>query len=240
MPPDATDLSAVFGNTSLTASTGLHAVLGGALRLFDEADLEATGFYKSQTGLAARSPLDAPPVAQALVGTGEGRSFGGQLVLKPAKKHRLSGWVSYSLMRAERRDGPDATWRLFDFDQTHLLVVVASVELPFGFRVGGRLRAATGYPRTPVVGAYFDARTDTFQPIRGDHNADRLPPFFQLDLRAEKTGTVGPLTWSLYLDLINVTNTANAEEVTYSFDYTQKKYLNSLPLFAMLGARLEL
>ena len=240
-PPDPVDLSAVFGNTSLGSSSGVHAVLGGTANLIDgELLIEGTTFFKTATGLVTRSALESPAVAQALVGTGEGRSYGAQLVVRPSGKHRLSGWISYSLIRSERRAGPDAQWRLFDFDQTHLLVVVASFELPWGFRVGARFRAATGYPRTPIVGAAFDARTDTFQPTRGAQNASRLPPFVQLDARLEKTGRWGPLAWSVYLDVINLTNTQNPEEVTYSFDYQQRKYLTGVPLLAVLGARIDL
>lgn len=237
---DPADLSAVFGNTSLTSSTGVHAVLGAVIKPVSELIVEGTGFFKSTTGLTARSAVESPAVAQALVGTGEGRSFGGQLVVKPGIKRRLSGWASYSLIRSERRANPEAAWRLFDFDQTHLVVVVASFELPAGFRLGARMRVSTGYPRTPIVGATFDARSDTFQPIRGEQNTDRLPTFFQLDARVEKTGKLGPLTWSAYLDVINITNQPNPEEVTYSYDYKERKYLTGLPLLAVLGARIEL
>ena len=39
--------------------------------------------------------------------------------------------------------------------------------------------------------------------------------------------------------VLNVTNTQNPEEVTYSFDYQDQKYLTGLPILAVLGARLE-
>lgn len=237
--PDPADLSSVFGNTSLKSSSGFHAVLGTTVKPIPQLSIEATGFYKSTWGLATRSPLDAPRVAQALVDTGEGRSFGAQVVVKPNAWKWLSGWASYSLIRSERRSGPDAQWRLFDYDQTHLLVVVASVELPLGFQVGARFRLSTGYPRTPVTAAFFDSRTNVYQPVRGEQNAERLPAFVQLDARAEKVFKWPGASLSIYLDVLNVTNTPNPEEVTYSFDYQDKKYLTGLPFLAVLGARLE-
>ena len=45
---------------------------------------------------------------------------------------------------------------------------------------------------------------------------------------------------NVFLDVMNVTNTPNPEEVTFSYDYSQRKYLTGLPILAVLGARLEL
>ena len=75
----------------------------------------------------------------------------------------FSGWLAYTLQRSERDDGDGTGWRLFDFDQTHVLSALASWELGRGFELGARLRVASGYPRTPVVGAYYDARRDRYE-----------------------------------------------------------------------------
>lgn len=239
-PPDAADLSAVFGNPALGSTSGLHAVLGATVRPLEPLAVELTGFFTSAGGLAARTSQDFPAVAQALVDTGESRAFGAQVVLRPAAWRWLSGWASYTLSRAERRAAQGAAWRLFDFDQTHQVLLVASVELPAGFRAGPRLRAGTGFPRTPVLGAVYDARVDAWQPTRGAHNGERLPGFFQLDLRAEKAFRWSPATVTVSLDVVNVTNTPNAEEVTWSHDYQERQFLTGLPLLVVLGARVEL
>jgi TonB family protein len=237
--PDPADLSAVFGGPGLGSASGRHAVLGATVRPWVGASLEVAAFAKDATQLAARSPLETPPLAQGLLSTGEGRSYGAQVVVRPGEWNKLTGWVSYSLMRAERRDAPERAWRLFDFDQTHVMVAVASYEPWPGWKLGARLRGTTGYPRTPVTGALYDAKSDSFQPVRGESNADRLPAFVQLDVRAERVGKMAGLGWSVYLDVLNVTNRANPEEVVYSFDYADRQYLTGLPLLAVLGGRLE-
>ncbi len=239
-PPAPADLSAVFGNTALPHARSLHAVAGAVIKPWGETRVEVTGYFKSTTALAARNPLAFPAVAQALVPTGEGRSFGAQVVLRPATTGKLSGWLSYALSRSERRVDGKAPWRLFDFDQTHLFSALASYELPAGFRLGTRVRWASGYPRTPVQGATYDARTDLFQPTRGAQNATRLPMFVQWDLRAEKGFRVGPLQVTVSVDLVNLTNTPNAEEAIYSFDYREQRFLTGLPFLAVAGARVEL
>jgi hypothetical protein len=91
-----------------------------------------------------------------------------------------------------------------------------------------------------VTGSYVDANTGQYEPIFGAQNTIRLPAFYQLDLRAER-----PFTWSrarlvLSLDVINVTFHRNAEEIVYSYDYTQKGYLTGLPLLGVLGVRIEI
>mgnify|MGYP001764596158 CR=1 FL=1 len=55
-----------------------------------------------------------------------------------------------------------------------------------GFTVGARFRYSTGYPRTPVVGSFYEARDDLYQPLFGAQNSIRIPGFYQLDVRAEK------------------------------------------------------
>jgi len=102
---------------------------------------------------------------------------------------------------------------------------------------GLRLRYASGFPRTPVVGAFFDARGDQFQPRLGAINATRLPDFVQLDLRIDRTITWSRVALELYLDVQNVTYQRNPEEIVYSRDYTQRRYLTGLPTLAVLGAR---
>lgn len=238
-PPDPVDLSSVFGGTALESSRAVHAVLGGSVRPWQGASVEAALFAKQSTGLAARAGGETVAQARALVSTGEGRSYGGQLVVKPGSFRGLSGWVSYSLMRAERRDTEQSQWRLFDQDQTHVLVAVASYSPAPGWNLGLRVRGSTGYPRTPVTGAVYEARSNLFLPIRGENNSSRLPSFMQLDLHAEREARWRFGTWKLYADLLNVTNRRNAEEVVYNYDYSDRKFLTGLPLMLVFGGRVE-
>ena len=239
-PPAPAELSAVFGNTALPHAKSVHAVAGAVMKPWGEARVELTGYFKSTTELAARNPLAFPAVGQALVPTGEGRSFGAQVVLRPGTSGKLSGWLSYALSRSERRVDAQSPWRLFDFDQTHLLSALVAYELPAGFRVGTRVRVASGYPRTSVEGATSDALRERFQPTRGAQNGTRLPVFVQWDLRAEKGFRVGPAQVTVSVDLVNLTNTPNAEEALYSFDYREQRFLTGLPFLAVAGARVEL
>jgi hypothetical protein len=142
-------------------------------------------------------------------------------------------------LRSERKDAGSSDWRLFDFDQTHVLTALASYDLGHGFDVGARARYATGYPRTPVIGSYFDARTATYQPVLGAKNSIRIPAFVELDVRASKRFKLPHSSLEVYLDVQNVTNRENPEEIAYNADYTQRRYIDGLPLLPVLGAKWE-
>jgi hypothetical protein len=169
-----------------------------------------------------------------------GRVVGGQLLLRQELIHGLFGWITYSLIRSERRDHPTDAWRPFDYDQTHVLGVLGSYDLGGGWQVGARFRYATGVPRTEVTGSYYDARDDRYEPLFGEHNGLRVPAFYQLDARVERTLTVGGHRTNVFLDVQNLTDRKNPEEIIYNFDYTTRKYITGLPTLVVLGARMEL
>ena len=151
-----------------------------------------------------------------------------------------SGSLVYALQASERRASTTAAWRPFDFDQTHSLVALASWAPGAGWTFSARLRASSGLPRTPVTSAYFDSVSATSQPVFGAQGSARLPPFFQLDLHADKVLTLGPVRLAAYLEVLNVTWHPNVEEYVYSPDYRERRALTGLPLLAVLGLKVEL
>lgn len=234
------DLSAVFGNPLLPAASGHHVLAGATSRLFAHTTLETTVFHLSQDELAARSPSPTPELAAALEPIGAGRAYGMQAMLRQELTKGLMGWVSYSLVRSERRDAPGLAFRPSDYDQSHVLTALGSYDLGHGFEVGARVRFATGFPRTGVVYALADTRTDRFEPVFGPKNRERLPAFFQVDLRISKRFTLPAGDLEAYLDVLNVTNQENAEELVYTKDYRTKGRLTGLPILPLFGLRWNL
>lgn len=237
-PPSPEDMGAVFGNPTLQPERALHASLATSWRILPTLSLDTVAYYKGLDMLVTRSPLASPQVARALVQVGVGQSYGAQLLLRQELAHGFFGWVSYAVSRSERQDGPTRARRLFDHDQTHVLGLVASYQLD-RWTFGARFRYATGAPRTPVVGAYYDVRGDQYQPLFGAYNSARLPDFYQLDLRAERDFLLAGRTLNVYLDVQNVTNRQNPEELAYNHDYSARRFITGLPVLPMLGARYE-
>jgi hypothetical protein len=236
--PEPQDLGAAFGNPTLGIQRALHVTAGAGVQLTGGLDAQLIGFYKQLDDLVSRSPLASPPVAGALAQDGAGRGYGGQLLVRQELWRGLSGWISYTLSRGQRRDHPGLQYRLFDYDQTHVLSVVANYQYR-GWSFGARFRFSTGFPRTPVTGAFQDVRGDQYQPLFGAHNSIRIPNFFQLDLRVDYTFVWRRAALELYLDIENVTYQRNPEEVVYSEDFSKRGYITGLPTLAVLGARVR-
>ncbi len=256
--PEGSDLSAVFGNPTLGIERAMHLLGGSTVKLTEKISLEEVVFYSKSSDLVTRSASDTPQLARALVQEGEGRAYGIQVLLRHELAGRFFGWVSYTLMRSERKDDcgvlvteTDPTtalarqvctpgqWRLFDFDQTHVATIVGSYDLGAGFELGARFRYSTGFPRTPVIGAFVSARRDLYEPEFGPQNSIRIPAFVQLDARLAKRfqGSWGKA--EVYLDVQNVTDRSNPEEIVYNYNYSKKGYITGLPTLPVAGARFE-
>lgn len=234
----ASDASAVFGTPALGLERAWHATAGAQYQAAPFA-IEAAAYARWLADLVARDLAVTPPLAATLTQLGAGRVLGVQLTARLVGWRGVSGWLSYTLSRSTRRDAPEVAERLFDHDQTHGLVAIAGWERG-PWTLGGRVRFASGEPRTGVVGAFVDTRSGRFQPIRGPHNGERLPAYVAADVRAERRFVLASRTRAaIYLELQNLTNRANAEEIIYSADYAQKAYLTSLPLLAIAGVRIE-
>jgi len=236
-PASPPDLSAAFGTPTLPTAAATHVLAGTTVGLTEKLSIEATAFYARSDGLAVRSDAESPLRAEALVPSGDGRAYGAQVLVRHALTGGFFGWLSYSLLRSERRDGEGRPWRTFDFDQTHVLTALFSWEIGAGFEVGVRARYATGFPRTEVVSATYDARRDVWQPTFGAINETRIPAFFQLDARVAKRFRLGPTSLDVFLEVQNATVQRNAEEIIYAADYTRRAFITGLPILPVLGAR---
>jgi hypothetical protein len=217
----------------------MHYLAGAAFQLSKAISIEMTSFYAKQTDLVTRSALPVPVDAQALVQDGQGRAYGTQILFRHDLVGRLFGWISYSLLHSERTDSGSSNYRPFDFDQTHVFTALASYDLGAGFEVGVRFRYSTGYPRTPVVGAVYDLRLGTYEPLFGPHNSIRIPAFYQADARIAKRFMFGKTSGlEVYLDVQNVTDHANPEEIIYNNNYTRRSYITGLPILPVVGGKL--
>jgi TonB family protein len=240
-PPDPADMSPVFGNPTIVQERAAHLSGGFNYKLRPTLTLEIVGFYKRMWDLVSRNENGSPPVADSLVQEEVGRAYGGQLLLRQELIHGFFGWITYSLTRSERKDHPDTDWRLFDFDQTQTVGVVASYQVGHGWDVGSRFRYTTGFPRTPVIPqpTVADIPNNQYEPTFGAYNSIRIPAFYQLDARVEKSIVYRRMKFNVFLDVQNITNRKNPEEIIYNYNFTVKSYITGFPTLAVLGGRFE-
>lgn len=125
--------------------------------------------------------------------TGIGRSYGLELMVRK-QTGRLTGWVSYTLSRSERKvESPDpqdaisnGEWYLANFDKTHDASVVANYKLSEKWDIGGAFLYQTGRPISTPVGR-FEVEHELIAPIYQERNGLRIPDYHRLDISATLT-----------------------------------------------------
>jgi TonB family protein len=233
--PSGAESLPVLGNPHLRPGRAQHYSLGVEQEIGPRLKVTAEGFYKRLSGLTVNSPVPG----ENLNNDGIGRIYGGEASAKLRPTAKSSGFVSYTLSRSERNDHGEG-WRLFNWDQTHILTVAGAYRLGRGWDLSGTFRYVTGNPLTPVIGSVYNANTDTYKPVYGAINSDRSAAFHRLDLRVEKSWRVRSGSIAAYLDVQNVYDRHNEEGRAYNFDFTKSGLISGLPLLPSFGIRGEI
>jgi hypothetical protein len=246
-PPTLDETSKEYGTPTLEMERAFHYLirLQQELPWFFSVDLN--GFYKSLDHLVvSANSLTDPQIVYN--NSGIGTIIGMSLMIRRELHDGIFGWLAYTLMRSEVKDGPGQPWRLSSFDQTHILTLVAGFRLPTGpvipthgqnrgWEFGLRFQLASGNPTTYMHGGTYDADYDIYIPTPGGINAERLPLYHRLDLRVDYTWAFLRWALSVYLDIQNVYNYRPPVGVLYNYDYTQRAYTQGLPIIPSVGIK---
>ncbi|HVY36869.1 MAG TPA: TonB family protein [Polyangia bacterium] len=244
--PQPQDLiPSLFGNPNLTYQRSLQYSVGINQKLPYQLDLELSLYdkymWRLETPTRLTDPMGAPLYTSNL---GKGRSYGLELLLRRQIVKGFYGWIAYTLSRSTRLDDPSEPtyqygWHLFDFDQTHILTVIASYQTEHNWTFGTRVRYVSGDPFTPYVNGIFNANSGSYVCITGNPNSDRAPPFFQADVRIDRRFVYDNWIFTGYLDVQNVTNRQNPEAIFPNYNCNGYATLTGLPIFPTIGLRAE-
>jgi TonB family protein len=240
-PPQFLETDTVFGTPGLRSNRAIHYSLGGEQEFSQNVELSVEGFYKDLTRLVVRNPTLGGYV---YTNQGSGYSMGLETMLKYKPDEHFFGWLSYTLSRSVRRNGPDDPEYLFQFDQTHNFTILGSYKLGRGWEFGARFRVISGSLDTLVLGppalpSLYDADAGAYTPLEGRPSSHRLPLFHQLDLRTDKGWQFKNWRFSLYLDIQNAYNNQAVEALVYNYNFSQQSYQRGLPLIPSIGMRGE-
>jgi TonB family protein len=230
-PPSPLDTVPGLGQAGLTSNRSLHYDVGFEQEFTRNLELSLDVFYKHFDHLVVPGALNA----------GTGVAYGVEWLLRYKPDPHFFGWISYTLSRSERRDVQSEPSSRFQYDQTHVLALVANYKLGRGWQLGGRFRLTSGDLYTPTSTGAYDASVgqqlgvSAFPPY-----AARLPTFNQLDLRLEKKRTFNAWSLTYFFDVQNVYLANNPLGVSYNYNYTKSAYTNGLPILPIVGARAEL
>lgn len=237
------ELDPQLGNPDLDIEKAMHYSLGAEWKPKKHIKIDVTGFYKTLHDIVV--PTDNVIAAaggdeeQRYNNNGAGRVIGMELSARHELADGLFGWVAYTLSRAERRDDGETEYRLFDYDQTHILTVIGSYQLPRNWEVSTRFRLVSGNLYTPYVGAVYDSDQDRYVGVRGPINSARVGAFNQIDFRIDKKWVYDTWMFNAYLDIQNVANRQNPEGINYNFDFSETTTDSGLPIVPVLGLRGE-
>ena len=239
--PNPLEVNDQFGNPNLVLEHAAHFSLGVEQKIWGPISLDVQGYFLWKYDAVVRTSqvkvTDDGVRPLRFVNDGEGYSAGMELILKHEVTKRFYGWLAYTLSVSKAQRKPDGEFRLFTFDQTHILTLVGSYRLGWGWELGARFRLVSGRPDTPILSSLYDSDAGRYLRINGEFGADRLPVFHQLDIRVEKTWMFKLWRMSVYLDIQNVYNASNAEMILYDYRFRESGELPGLPFLPTFGIK---
>jgi len=169
-------------------------------------ELSAEMYYKwmkNSIDFKNHAQLLLNPQLEGELRFGNARAYGLELMVRK-QEGKLSGWVSYTLARTERRIPEiDPDWYPTKYDKTHDISVVASYQLNEQWSFGGAWVYSTGAAVTLPTGRF--EYQGVIVPVYSTRNGERMPSFHRLDLSAtwdfkQKEGKKwdGELVFSVY------------------------------------------
>lgn len=225
------------GIDTFALQLGLQRATGFSLteeaKLPADLTLTASTFYQRFDNFTDLPPLGArqcaPPPPESLTGVAatllrltSGAAYGLETMLR-RQRGRVTGWISYTLSRSERRF-PCGTHPA-DYDQTHVLNIVAQAHLPRGFMLGARLYFATGRPDTLISSSTSSMTGSSIEDsdVLGVRNNIRMPSFVQLDLRLDKHWQFRRFYLAAFLEVVNATFSRSNLYLSYPTADSEKK-----------------
>ena len=158
------------------------------------------------------NPIELFPEAtsdRVLIAPGRGRARGLELVLKGSRGERTSWWASYSLAVAE--DRIDGAWQPRSWDQRHAVAAGVDVKCGRGWNLNLAAAFHSGWPTTGLTAELESAPNGepVVRPMVGPRNAERLPSYHRVDVRASKRIPTRVGAFTLTLEVLNLTARKN-------------------------------
>jgi hypothetical protein len=134
-----------------------------------------------------------------------GFARGVELMVEGRTRRGFGGWAGYSYGVARYIDQQRRESFPADFDQRQTFTLSGSAPLPRRARAGVTFRAGSNFP----IPGYFTVRDGRVR--AGERrNEARLPAYARLDVRVDRTFILASRRFTLFGELLNVLNRANA------------------------------
>lgn len=220
-------LTAAYGSPDLRPTHAWQVAAGADQEIASRLEFSLDGYYKWLRGLTDIGPDGR--LSQDL----EGQALGGEFTARYRLRERFFSAITLAASHATRGGA------VYDYDQPFALNVVASWTFLPTWNVGIRYRYALGLPYTPAVDGIYNATTDSYAPVYGALNSQRLPPYQKIDLHIEKRFEARTWNLTLYTELWYVPEPNNTMYVVYSYDYDATESVHGPGFVPLVGARGE-
>jgi hypothetical protein len=177
--------------------------------------------------------FDVREILFPLKSAGEGYSEGAEFFVEKRLTAKLYGQGNVSLSRT-RHAGLDRVLRSGSFDYPFVFNLLGGYRLSPAWELSARLSFLAGRPFTP-----YDQAVSTAQ-RRGVYdltrvNAERAPAYGRVDLRVDRTLTVGGQPVNVFVGVQNVTNRRNFASYTWNRRTNTQQFGEQQGIFPILG-----
>jgi len=173
----------------------------------------AVEIYRKLYGSLARWDDPAGPAPGQIHGDGKGKGEGIEMTLRRPAGRYATGWVSYSISRTRKKEGPSKALRPSDHDRPRMGQLALEVPITSGTIISASYRISSGRPYTPVVGC--EGPYNLIKIPADEANGERLPDYRRLDVKLEHRVYGDRRDAFFYLDVLNVLNRHNLDDVAY-------------------------
>jgi hypothetical protein len=211
-----------FGLRLLGLQSAWQASLGVETSRLEAVDLAVTGYVQRYVLTDMRDPrVEIDPLSADFLVKRDALSYGIEVLARRPVSQRLHGWLSYTLSNNLRSFGAGVVGPS-DWDQRHILNLVA------GYRIG----------RTTLGGRFH---LNTGRPFIvynvGGSVVQRLPTFYQVDLRIDRRVIYDKFIFNFYIELVNATLSRQVVGVTETYDgqFREDSFRIVLPSIGVRG-----
>jgi len=244
--PNGDQVVETIGNPALRVIEAEHRILGVEQTINQLYSLKAEVYHKPMKNLVIAIDQNAPPDNYANQGSGE--AYGFDLFIKRKPGLGKIAWASLSWAKSKRTNELTGITRDFSGDQPLTLTFVWGQPFAKSWKRWDwsmKIQAHSGQPYTAVTGRHREDVNDPnsrWIPEYGEHNAERLPTYYKIDLRIGKKILHNEYKVKFYVDIQNITNNDNVIDYDYGNEYEKfdnKTDVIGMKFFPFFGVELE-
>ena len=223
------------GNRNLKSSLTEHYIMELEHQLSPQTELKFALYYKDMQKLVTRSVnlealFDESDTVTTTPYLNQGKGFvsGGEIFLRHRVSEKFFGWLSYAYTHLERRETPDAIYKPFLFDNTHIVSIVANYSPTTKTEIGAKWQYSSGTTAVPLNNLIMvqDPVTIGMHPLISDVAGAifpvEFPAYHRLDIRFSRKRKWWGLPVTAYIEIWNIYNRKNKIRIHFSDQFAEE------------------